>query len=90
MLSTKTQRLSKNRHYDIMRGAGQMRYAEENGNRKRVEAGPGAPPEACCPKCGWPVTLRHRRTMDDSETWFWRHKRNGPPNCPLRCHLTWG
>lgn len=64
-----------------------MRYAEEDGKKKRVEAGPDGTPEAHCPECGWPVTLRRRRTMAGGETWFWRHKRNGPADCPLRYRL---
>jgi len=50
---------------------------------EKIEAGPNAPREARCPECKWPVALRHRRTMS-GKTWFWRHKRGGPDDCPLR------
>jgi len=64
---------------------GMKEAVDRQGNH--IVAGPDAPAEATCPRCGWPVDLRRRR-MPDGETWFWRHRKGAPEECPLR--YRWG
>ncbi len=54
-------------------------------NGKKITAADGAPPEALCPQCGHPVTLRKRRLMNDRGfVYYWRHKSGGKLTCKER------
>ncbi len=48
-------------------------------NDTPTPATPGAPSTADCPRCGHQVRLRQRLG-----TWFWRHQRGAPLDCPGR------
>lgn len=52
---------------------------------KPVDAADDAPAEALCPQCGYPVTLRSRRLMNNAGTiYYWRHKQGGDLACKER------
>lgn len=54
-------------------------------NGKKITASEEAPPEALCPLCGHPVTLRKRRLMNDRGfVYYWRHKSGGSLSCKER------
>jgi hypothetical protein len=60
-----------------------MRYAL-NEDEERIEAGSDAPEAGVCEACGWAVRLRSRRVgRDGDRTWFYRHTRGAPDDCPL-------
>ena len=53
-----------------------------------IAAFEGAPAEAICPECGFPVTLRRRRLMNGCETvYYWRHKTGGKLTCKARSSI---
>ncbi|MCI0581136.1 MAG: hypothetical protein L0332_15505 [Chloroflexi bacterium] len=49
-----------------------------------LPADASAPPQARCPHCGGPVTLRHRRCMGGQVVYFWRHRGNRNRDCSAR------
>jgi hypothetical protein len=51
---------------------------------RTVTAGPNSPEVAHCPACGGEVHKRKRRRMDKRVTWYYRHKKGAPKDCPER------
>ena len=51
---------------------------------RTVEASPSAPRSAVCPSCGGPLTLRTRRGMLGSRSYFWRHASTAHRGCAGR------
>jgi hypothetical protein len=62
-----------------------MQDARVNG--RLVIAGPDAPHTAVCPDCSAEVQKRKRTCMDQSITYFYRHKRGQGRDCPRRYRL---
>ncbi|MEW5987738.1 MAG: hypothetical protein AB1791_13980 [Chloroflexota bacterium] len=57
----------------------------QNDNGQLIEAGPTAPSQAVCPRCGGTLTLRYRHGMGkDKITYFWRHASNDNRHCSAR------
>ncbi|MGD2147573.1 MAG: hypothetical protein PVH41_12830 [Anaerolineae bacterium] len=67
-----------------MRQAMVMGRADEAGPGVPVVAGPDSPDVAVCPSCGAVVHKRHRRCMDKTITWYYRHARGAGKRCPQR------
>lgn len=57
-----------------------MRVAE-TGEGKPVVASSEAPETAVCPRCKNVVILISRKTMDNGETWYWRHQTSQGYEC---------
>lgn len=61
-----------------------MRFAHTP-NGQPIAAGPTAPIQAVCPRCGGVLTLRYRHGMDRTTlTYFWRHASNDNRHCSAR------
>jgi hypothetical protein len=63
-----------------------MKIAHHPDTHQPITATADAPPQAICPHCGGPVTLRHRHRVDGTAVYFWRHLNNQSRECSSRTH----
>jgi hypothetical protein len=63
-----------------------MKTAHHPDTHQTITAVADAPPQAICPHCGGPVTLRCRHRMDGTAVYFWRHLDNQSQTCSSHIH----
>ncbi|MBK8989795.1 MAG: hypothetical protein IPM39_27665 [Chloroflexi bacterium] len=63
-----------------------MKTAHHPDTHQPLTATADAPPQAICPHCGGPVTLRCRHRMNGTAVYFWRHMDNQSRACSSRTH----